>query len=147
MAGARATREALVAGVPHGEEGLRGAIALGDQQADGAIESIEARVHFLCQRSRRSRGAKCAADAAGELAERNLAGRQPQQLLRVAELLGIARAYGSGRQGPVVLLDGPWVGEYQRVAAGARVQHQRARGVAIAEADHAREPRLLGPEG
>jgi hypothetical protein len=82
----RAARDPWIVGIPCGDERLPGPVALGDQQADRPGEALEAGLELLRQSRRRGRRADRALETAGELPERDLAGRQARQLLRVPQL-------------------------------------------------------------
>src|SRR5690606_18714266 len=131
------------------EEGLAGAVSLGDEEANRACEALQTMLHLGGKSARGSGGAGGAAQAARQLAQVDAAGQQAPYLARVLELLDVARTDRGGRgwcRLTRVLVVSPGIGQQKGIGAGPAAQHQRAGCVAIAERHDPAQLRAFGAE-
>ncbi|PAV71839.1 hypothetical protein WR25_11237 [Diploscapter pachys] len=126
--------------------GLRGGVAAGEQDGRRVAPSFDRRDDAGGERLRRWGGGL--AQALHCFGKVDVAGKQATPCRGVGEALAVGRADRGGRGQGVVVLDRPGVGEQQVIDAGvAAEERERARRVAIAEADDAVELWGVGAKG
>ena len=122
--------------VPLRQEGLCGAVVVRQQDPHRAAILLQPRAHLGKQGSGgRGRAGRCHTQATGQLHQVDPAAQQPPDLARVLQLGEVTVAHGAGRHGLgrcFIGIEGPRVGNNQRIGPAAARQQQGRGAIAIA---------------